>query len=70
MPGEKRLMTARKTAAYLGVKVSTLAKWRCYGGGPEFTMISRRRVMYDAVAVDAWIDSRTLRLTSNRTAAA
>lgn len=59
MPGDKRLMNPAAAAAYLGgIQPTTLAKWRCIGGGPEFTKVGGR-VFYDVRVLDAWLDGRT-----------
>ncbi len=42
-------------AALLGLRVQTLAAWACRGRGPRFWK-RRRRVLYRAGDVAAWLD--------------
>ena len=48
-----RLMDTKTTAAYLGISASALWHLKLRGGIP-FTQI-KGRVMYDRLAIDAWI---------------
>ena len=57
-------MRAPEAAKYLKVAESTLAKLRCYGGGPRFAKAGRRLVIYDRADLDAWLTNRTCRSTS------
>jgi hypothetical protein len=58
------LMPPAAAAEYLGgIVVGTLAKWRHYGGGPEYVRIGSR-IMYERSALDAYIASRRCRSTS------
>ncbi len=57
-------MRADEAAAYLRLAQSTLAKLRCYGGGPVFAKAGGRRVIYDKSDLDAWLESRLFRSTS------
>jgi hypothetical protein len=45
-------MTPEAAAKYLGVSKSTLAKWRCYGTGPEYYKIGQ--VTYLKKDLDAY----------------
>ncbi len=67
----KKYMNAEETAAFIGVAVQTLAKWRCEGGKDlPFIRISRGRVMYDFDDVTAWMNARRVSSTSDVTEAA
>lgn len=46
MAQQDRWLTAHEASAYLGVEVSTLAKWRTKGTGPEFSCALRRDPRY------------------------
>jgi hypothetical protein len=60
----RRLMPPAAAGDYLGgIAVQTLAKWRCLGGGPEFVRIGAR-IFYEQSALDAFIDGRRHRSTS------
>ena len=53
-----RLMPPATAAEYLGgFVVGTLAKWRHFGGGPEYVRIGSR-IFYEKSALDAYIASR------------
>lgn len=41
-----RLLTAAETAEYLGVSVSTLAKWRLTGHGPAYSKFQNKHIRY------------------------
>ena len=45
-----------EAAAYLTLRPSTLERWRCVGGGPEFHKIGSR-VLYTKVALDRFAQS-------------
>ena len=49
------VLTTKQSAQHLGLAVSTLNKWRCYGGGPKFLKLGRavryRKIDLDAFAV-------------------
>lgn len=49
-----RYLKSRDAAAYLGVAVLTLEKWRVYGHGPVFTRIGRF-VRYDRQELDRFM---------------
>jgi len=51
---EKRLLTDLEAAAYLSCKASTLRKWRCYGGGPEYVAIGSLK-RYTVEALEGYI---------------
>jgi hypothetical protein len=53
------VLDAAEAAAYLRLSASTLAKMRCYGGGPQFARQSPRKVLYRRVDLDSWLAART-----------
>lgn len=54
-----------EAAEYLRTSVSTLAKLRVYGGGPEFSRIGRA-IRYPRSALDSYMASRRVRSTSEQ----
>ncbi len=61
---EQSKLRAPEAARYLRIAVSTLAKLRCYGGGPRFAKAGPRLVIYDRADLDAWLASRLCNSTS------
>ena len=57
-------LNADAAARYLGIAPSTLAKMRLSGRGPVFCKLGRR-VIYRRMDLDAWLDSRRRRSTSD-----
>jgi len=57
------VMSPQEAARYLGLAVSTLAKMRCWGGGPEFLKFGRK-VKYERKPPDDWKNQRRARGTS------
>lgn len=57
-------ITTREAAKYLGLSSSTLNKWRCHGGGPEFLKLGRA-VRYRFEDLDAFVAVRRLNSTSS-----
>jgi excisionase family DNA binding protein len=51
--------TTPEAAAYLGLAVSTLNKWRCYGSGPKFLKLGRS-VRYRRSELDQFAETRML----------
>jgi predicted DNA-binding transcriptional regulator AlpA len=58
-------MRAAEAANYLRMAGSTLAKLRCYGGGPRFAKVGPRIVVYDKSDLDAWLADRICRSTAD-----
>ena len=55
---KKTLLTERETAAFLGVSVSLIRKWRVEGqGGPDYFKIARA-VRYDEDAIKSFLEVR------------
>jgi hypothetical protein len=57
-------LTASEAATYLRLAPSTLAKMRCFGGGPRFSKAGPRRVVYDKADLDEWLASRLYHSTA------
>jgi len=56
--------TAGEAAKMLGLAPSTLAKLRLNGNGPTYCKLGRR-VVYRRVDLEQWLQSRTVRDTSD-----
>lgn len=56
--------TTREAAAYLGLAVSTLNKWRCYGTGPKYLKLGRA-VRYHREDLDIFVTAHRLTSTVN-----
>ncbi len=61
----RRWLRSRRAAKHLGVGESTLAKLRCYGGGPPFVKLGNT-VIYDIEDLDAFAEARKVRNTSDQ----
>jgi predicted DNA-binding transcriptional regulator AlpA len=57
-------LTAEAAAEVLGLAMSTLAKLRLSGNGPVYCKLGRR-VVYRKEDLEAWLDSRVARNTSD-----
>ena len=68
-PARRPRMRPPEAASYTGVAESTLAKLRVTGGGPSYSKVGRL-VLYDVGDLDAWLDARRVRSTSEPAAAA
>jgi predicted DNA-binding transcriptional regulator AlpA len=55
-PAEE-LWTAEQVARFLGVPVSTLYRWRCFGEGPPAYRVGRH-LRYDPVELQLWLDEK------------
>ena len=53
---EQQNLRPREAAEYLAIAPITLAKLRCYGGGPRYAKIGRC-VIYNVADLDAWLES-------------
>lgn len=56
-------MTTLEAAQYLGLAVSTMNKWRCFGDGPIFIKLGRA-VRYRKEDLDTYVAKRSLASTS------
>lgn len=59
----RKWLRSKPAAEYLDVGESTLAKLRCYGGGPPFVKLGNT-VIYDVADLDAFVETRKVRNTS------
>lgn len=59
------LMNENEAAELLGFSVRTLQTWRFRGGGPQFIRVSSRCIRYRREDLEAWIEERTRRTTSD-----
>src|SRR5262249_17952743 len=57
MASTERYVNEHELAAQLGMRVSTLRKWRLLGRGPEFRRFGRA-VRYSIEKIDQWVKSR------------
>ena len=60
----QRMFIAEDAATYLGLAVQTLAKLRWNGDSPPDCKVGRR-VLYDREELDAWLNDRKRRSTSD-----
>jgi hypothetical protein len=58
------IMLPIETARYTRVALSTLAKLRCWGGGPPYLKLGRK-IGYQRADVDEWLANRRARNTSD-----
>ena len=58
------LLRPPKAGAYIGLSVSTLAKQRLRGDGPEFIRLSARAIGYLQSDLDAWLADKRYNSTS------
>ena len=61
-------LRAPEAAKYLRMSTSTLAKFRCYGGGPAYSKAGSRLVLYSLDDLVAWLKHRQCASTSCHTA--
>jgi predicted DNA-binding transcriptional regulator AlpA len=62
---EDPLLKPREAAAFLGLSVSTLAKYRLSGLGPVFVKAGMRLVRYRLSSVESWLRTRSRQSTSD-----
>ena len=58
------LLTTEEAAAHVGVSPRTLERYRVTGAGPRFLKVGRK-VLYRLADLDAWLESRVRRSTSD-----
>ncbi len=63
-PSNNRLLTEKEVEAEDGLNHRTLQAWRVRGSGPNFLKIGRS-VYYRRKDIDAWLDSKIRRSTSD-----
>ena len=59
---QRTVLTTTEAAKYLGLAVSTLNKWRCYGTGPRYLKLGRA-VRYRQGDLDGFLETRLFRST-------
>jgi predicted DNA-binding transcriptional regulator AlpA len=64
LKGNSDVLDAPSAARYVGLSPSTLAKMRLSGNSPVFLKLGRR-VLYRRIDLDAWLESRVARDTSD-----
>ena len=62
MPPAVVVFTTREAARYLGLSISTLNKWRCYGFGPKYLKLGRA-VRYRQEELDRYLEGRLYQST-------
>ena len=55
---QKVVLTTSEAAAFLGLAISTLNKWRCYGEGPQFIKLGRA-VRYRQDDLEHYVETNT-----------
>jgi predicted DNA-binding transcriptional regulator AlpA len=61
---QDKLITEREAARFLGYTHRAMQNWRHRGGGPAFVKVSARSIRYRMRDLIDWIDSKTVRNTS------
>lgn len=61
-------LTTPQAAEKYKISVSSLTKWRVFGGGPRFIKLGKK-VLYRVSDFDAWMDAKLVASTSQRKAA-
>ena len=59
------ILKTPEAAEYLGLSVPTLARFRTLGGGPKYAKLGSS-VRYRKADLDAWLESRLVRSTSEK----
>jgi len=59
------MLDAQAAERLIGLRMATLAKMRCLGGGPPFVKAGRR-VLYRRADIKAWLDARRVKNTLRR----
>jgi len=59
-------MRTPEAANYVALAESTLTKMRLTGDGPLFVKVGPRAVAYRKADLDAWLDARVRRSTSDK----
>ena len=58
------LLTTTEAAAYVGLSHRTLERYRVTGQGPPYLKVGRR-VLYRRADLDAWLENKVRRSTSD-----
>ena len=59
-------MRTPEAAKYVALAASTLTKMRLTGDGPPFVKVGPRAIAYRKADVDAWLEARVRRSTSDK----
>jgi excisionase family DNA binding protein len=59
MLSQQPYLRPAEAARLLGLKPSTLAKWRSAGTGPRYTRSGPRLIIYRRADLDAFLEQRT-----------
>jgi predicted DNA-binding transcriptional regulator AlpA len=68
--GHTQCMRTPEAARYVALSESTLTKMRLRGDGPPFIKVGPRAVAYRKADLDAWLEARVRRSTSDNRMAA
>ncbi len=63
-------LNERVAAAYLGISIRTIQRWRIAGDGPAYHQFGPRRILYRQSDLDAWAATRRISSTSEAPTAA
>lgn len=63
-PQPKEFLTVKEASGFLNVSKSFLDKLRCHGGGPIFTRLGARKVLYRRADLEAWARQRRFESTA------
>jgi len=61
-----RKLGVKEAAQHLNLAASTLNKMRMSGAGPRYIALTRRRVAYDLLDLEAWVAERKRSHTSEQ----
>ena len=64
---ENNVLTTQEAAQVLGLAVTTLCKYRCFGGGPRYLKIGKKSVRYRMSDLTTWLDRLEACSTSDYT---
>ena len=64
-PMTRDILNTIEAARYLGLSKPTLERFRTLGGGPKYAKLGSS-VRYRKADLDAWLESRLVRSTSQR----
>jgi len=62
LPPTVIIYTTREAPKYLGLSISTMNKWRCYGFGPKYLKLGRA-VRYRQEELDRYLEGRLYQST-------
>lgn len=54
---QRVLLTTRQLEAKYGISANTWRYWRSIGTGPAAIVLGKRKVLYDATVVEAWVQA-------------